>query len=145
MSRGQRPDSTLGGSRSPGGGATFGAPMSATAATAATPPFRLLTLGGLSLERDACPVTGPASQLRRLGLLALVSAHGRTGLSRDRLLAILWPDLSEKRARGALAQLRYAMRRDLGEELLGSGPTLRLEPALVVCDRDALECALLHG
>lgn len=135
----------MGGSRGQVGGATFAAPMSATAATAAIPPFRLLTLGGLSLERDACAVTGPASQPRRLVLLALVSAYGRTGLSRDRLLAILWPELSEKRARGALAQLRYVMRRDLGEELLGPGPTLRLEPALVVCDRDALECALHVG
>src|SRR5215203_5397241 len=111
--------------------------------TAVTPPFRLLTLGGLVLERDFCAVTGTASQPRRLALLALVAAHGRAGLSRDRLLGILWPELSEERARGALAQLRYVMRRDLGEDLLCPGPTLRLEPALVVSVRDALECALL--
>jgi len=113
--------------------------------TLLTPPFRLLTLGGLALETDDGVVTGAASQPRRLALLALVAAHGRAGLLRDRVLGILWPELNEERARGALAQLRYVMRRDLGADLLGSGPTLRLEPTLVSTDRDALECAFLAG
>ncbi|MEO8199734.1 MAG: hypothetical protein ABI679_04350, partial [Gemmatimonadota bacterium] len=66
--------------------------------------YRLNTLGGLSLSGPAGPITGPAVQPRRLGLLTLLAAAGVQGLSRDKLLGLLWPESEPDRARHALDQ-----------------------------------------
>jgi DNA-binding SARP family transcriptional activator len=73
--------------------------------------FRLNTFGRLFLERDGHRVSGAASQPRRLALLALVAAAGEQGMSRDQLLAMLWPETDEERARKGLNQALYALRR----------------------------------
>ena len=83
--------------------------------------FRLRTFGGLWLERDHQRVGGTSP--RRLGLLAAVVAAADHGISRDRLLLLLWPDSTESKARHALAQTLYSFRRELGNDLIRSGPT----------------------
>jgi DNA-binding SARP family transcriptional activator/Tfp pilus assembly protein PilF len=104
--------------------------------------FRLKTLGGALLEGPDGPLTGAASQRRRLAVLALLAASGG-GLSRDRLVAMLWPDSDEERARHALAQLLYALRRELGGEVVtGSATALRLNPELLTSDVQEFEQAL---
>jgi len=71
---------------------------------------------------------------RQLGLLAAVAAAGDSGVSRDRLLLLLWPESTETKARHALAQLLYRLRRDLGTDVLRAGPVdLLIEPA-VTCN-----------
>ncbi len=80
--------------------------------------FRLRTFGGLWLERDHQRVGGASP--RRLGLLAAVVAAGEHGISRDRLLLLLWPDTTESKARHALAQTLYSLRRELGQDLIRS-------------------------
>ena len=57
--------------------------------------LRLNTFGGLVLQQDGQLHTGPASQRRRLALLAVVAAAGQRGASRDKLLA---PALARQRA-----------------------------------------------
>src|SRR5574341_200438 len=52
----------------------------------------LRTFGGLSVETDGAPATGAARQRKTLAVLALLAAAGRRGMSRDKLLAYLWPD-----------------------------------------------------
>ncbi|HEU5220274.1 MAG TPA: BTAD domain-containing putative transcriptional regulator, partial [Gemmatimonadales bacterium] len=90
--------------------------------------FRLRTFGGLWLERDHQRVAGASS--RWLGLLAALAASGERGVSRDRLLLLLWPDSTDSRARHALAQTLYSLRRELGDELIRSEPTeLVIDPA----------------
>ena len=54
--------------------------------------LRLNTFGGLVLQQDGQLHTGPASQRRRLALLAVVAAAGARGVSRDKLLTLLWPE-----------------------------------------------------
>ncbi len=49
--------------------------------------LRLNTFGGLVLQEDGQLHTGPASQRRRLALLAVVAASGRRGTSRDKLVS----------------------------------------------------------
>ena len=89
--------------------------------------FRLRTFGGLWLERAHQRVAEASP--RRLGLLAAVVAAGDHGLSRDRLLLLLWPDTSEAKARHALAQTLYSFRRELGTDLIRSGPNeLLIDP-----------------
>ncbi|MBV6522643.1 MAG: hypothetical protein MNPFHGCM_02791 [Gemmatimonadaceae bacterium] len=104
--------------------------------------LRLRTFGGVLIEGSDGPISGPASQRRRLALLALLAASER-GLTRDRLIAYLWPDSAEDRARHALAQLLYGLRRELGEEVIrGDAVTLRLNSSRLTSDiaefRDAI-------
>ncbi len=96
--------------------------------------FRLKTLGGVLIEGPGGPLTGAASQRRRLAVLTLLAAHGN-GISRDRLIGLLWPENDEERARHALAQLLYSLRRELGEvAVTGSATVLRLDASIVASD-----------
>ena len=74
--------------------------------------FRLRTLGGLTLERDGAPYSGPATQRRRLAILALLAAADAP-VSRDRLMAHLWPEADPERARHSLDDALSALRREL--------------------------------
>ena len=67
-------------------------------------------------------MTGAAAQPRRLAVLALLARAGRPGITREKILALLWPDEPEERARRSLNQAVYSLRRDLGDEdaLLGA-------------------------
>ena len=93
--------------------------------------MRLHTFGGLWLALDdGAPATG-LSQPRRLTLLAMVASGGTQGLSRDRVLATLWPESDTERARHALAQLVYSLRRSSGgQPLLAGDSQLRLDAHL---------------
>jgi hypothetical protein len=44
-----------------------------------------------------------------LALLALVAGHGDQGVSRDKLLAYLWPESDEARARNSLKQVLFGL------------------------------------
>jgi DNA-binding SARP family transcriptional activator/TolB-like protein len=108
--------------------------------------LRLLTLGGLSLVDDGAPVTGAASQRSRLALLALLAAAGPAGVAREKLLACLWPESGDERARHALKQAVYALRRDLGSENAIAGTaTLTLDTTLVASDIHEFEDAIARG
>ena len=105
--------------------------------------LRLHTFGGVSLFRGDENLTGAVTQRRRLGILVLLAAAGSTGLSRDKLLAFLWPESDAESARHVLNQLLYAQRRQVGGETLFLGrKTLRLNPAVIWSDVDAFEQAL---
>src|ERR1051326_9387622 len=80
--------------------------------------LRLRTFGGLSLEQDGQPITGAASQRRRLALLAILATGQGRGVTRDRVLALLGPERVTERGSHALAQALYALRRDLGADPL---------------------------
>ena len=107
---------------------------------------RLLTFGGLSLVEGGVPVSGAASQRSRLALLAALAAAGAAGISRDKLLALLWPESDAERARHALKQGVYALRRDLGNETAIAGTaTLTLDPSVVPSDVREFDEALARG
>lgn len=105
--------------------------------------LRLKTFGGLSVAVDDAPGDGAAQQRKTLALLAILAAAGRTGLSRDRLIAYLWPEADAEHARALLKQACYALRRDLQQPDLFLGTTeLRLNPALIASDVQAFAAAL---
>ncbi|HEY9445387.1 MAG TPA: BTAD domain-containing putative transcriptional regulator [Gemmatimonadales bacterium] len=107
--------------------------------------LRLTTFGGLTLARGAEDLTGAATQRRRLALLALLAVAGSAGMSRDKLLAYLWPESDLERARHVLNQLLYAQRQQVGDDLFHGRKTLRLNPALIATDVGAFEQALAAG
>ncbi len=107
--------------------------------------FRLRTLGGALIEGPDGPLTGAATQRRRLAVLALLAASGG-GISRDRIVALLWPESDEERARHALSQLLYGLRRELGAEVVaGSATALRLDSSVLSSDIAEFDAALERG
>jgi DNA-binding SARP family transcriptional activator len=88
--------------------------------------IRIRTLGALSANRDGQPTSGAAIQPRRLALLALVARAGDRGVTREQLLAILWPDADEGAGRRALSQALHALRADLDDELFLGVQELKL-------------------
>ena len=109
-------------------------------------PFTLRTFGGLSLTGESGPVTGAATQRRKLALLAVLATGGQRGVSRDRLLALFWSESDAEHARHALTQSLSALRRELGSDdlFLGSAD-LSLNTAVIESDVAALETALARG
>jgi DNA-binding SARP family transcriptional activator len=106
----------------------------------------LKLLGGAVLEGDAGPLTGRVAQRRRIALLAyLAVARGRP-VSRERLLALLWPETEPGRARHLLSDSVYIIRKELGETaVLSAGDDLELDPALLTSDVEQFEHALAAG
>ncbi len=79
---------------------------------------------------------------RQLALLAILATSGRKGIAREKLIGILWADSSPERARHALSQTLYSLRRELGTDAAISAPDLRLDPEKIASDvsefRDAV-------
>lgn len=105
--------------------------------------LRLETLGGLVLiDGDGHPVV---PQRRRLAVLALLASAGVRGMTRDKLIAILWPESTAAHARHALEQLLYSMRRQGLDRLVGGSDPLWLDPAVVQTDLAAVAQRLSAG
>ncbi len=108
--------------------------------------LRLRTFGGLSLESDRGPLHGAALQRRRLAVLAILAEAGLPGATRDRLIGLLWPEVDESRARSALSQALYALKRDSGEDQLVVGyDRLALNTRAVTSDVGDFHEALARG
>jgi Tol biopolymer transport system component/DNA-binding SARP family transcriptional activator len=91
-------------------------------------------------------MSGSAAQPRRLAILALLACAGEQGLTREKVLAYLWADTEEERARRGLNQALYALRQDLGsDEVFIGSRDLRLNPELVSSDVAEFEQALGKG
>jgi DNA-binding SARP family transcriptional activator len=108
--------------------------------------LRIKTLGGLAVTRDGRSVAGAANQPRRLALLALLARAGDAGVGRERLIALLWPDVDEERARRNLTHALYALRRDLGDEdAIHGAKDLRLDAERIAVDVREFSDALAQG
>jgi len=78
--------------------------------------LRLRTLGGLTIEDTNGPLAGAIARKRSLALLALVGLGSEQGVSRDRVLAFLWPESDTDRARNNLKQTMFQLRQELHED-----------------------------
>jgi Tol biopolymer transport system component/DNA-binding SARP family transcriptional activator len=108
--------------------------------------LRLLTMGQVSLERDGVRVSGAAGQPRRLAVLAVLAAAGSRGISRERLIGLLWTDTEEERARKGLNQALYALRQEIGSDSAISGTRdLVLSPEHVQSDIEEFRSAIARG
>ncbi len=108
--------------------------------------LRFQALGSPTVSGTGGAVGGAAAQRKGLALLALLAASGRRGLSRDKILARLWPETPADRATHRLTQLVYILRRDLGSADLFLGSTdPRLNPDLLATDLAEFTAALEVG
>lgn len=82
--------------------------------------IRLFTLGTIALEDDSgTELARVLRQPKRFGLLAYLALARPRGLQRrDTLLGLFWPELDAERARAALRQALYTLRRSLPEGVL---------------------------
>ena len=98
--------------------------------------LRLLLLGGARLAVDGQPVSGRSAQRRRIAVLALLVRAPRRTLTRERVLAYLWPEHPPEAARRLLSEAVYVLRRDLGEQVISAvGDELTLDRAVTRRDR----------
>lgn len=104
--------------------------------------FSLKLFGGASIEGPEGPLTGRAAQRHRLALLALLAATSR-GMTRDKLVAYLWPEKEANRARHSLSDSVYRINRALdADAVVAVGDDLRLDPGVLPSDVAEFEAAL---
>lgn len=108
--------------------------------------FKLQTLGGLSLTLDGQPSERSLIQRRQLALLAALAVAGPSGLSRDKLVGLMWPDRADDRARNLLDQALYAARRVCGQSVFVATQTaIALNPAVLESDVGEFGEAISRG
>lgn len=109
--------------------------------------LRLTMFGGVGVRGEPSATDGAAELPRRaLALLVLLAATPEPGVTREALLAYLWPESDEAHGRSALRQALHVLRRGLNSpELVVGGVTLRLNPTLVTADVWEFERARAHG
>src|SRR5207302_11501117 len=109
-------------------------------------PLRVRTFGGLTLLVGGEPTTGTLTQRRRLALLALLAVARNRGLSRDKILAYVWPESDAERARHGLDQVLYAQRHQLGvPDVFFGRQTLRLNRTVITAGVSEFEDVLENG
>ena len=106
-----------------------------------SPAFRLCLLGPPSLSDasgQVLPGLGPGKPLALLAYLALTG-----GARREAVVALLWGEVGESRARNAFRQTLHRLRTTLGDEVLPQdGELLRLSQTAVSCDVTDFERSL---
>ena len=108
--------------------------------------LRLRTFGAVYLERDQAPLGGAHSQKRRLALLAYLAAAGGAAITREKLIALLWPESDESSGRHSLSQLLYSLRHDIGADaIVMDAETVRLNSAVLASDVHAFDEAMRLG
>ncbi|HEV2735169.1 MAG TPA: hypothetical protein VGV85_10035, partial [Longimicrobiaceae bacterium] len=108
--------------------------------------FSLELLGGATLGDERGPVSGPAVQRHRLALLALLAVAPGGKTSRDRLVALLWPESGEAAARRLLNVSLHALRKQLGEDaLLSLADDVQVRPGALPSDVGRFRAALEAG
>jgi TolB-like protein/Flp pilus assembly protein TadD len=100
-------------------------------------------LGGASLRSGDAPLVGPPAQRHRIALLTLIVATWPQPLSRDRAMALLWPERDLANARRLLNLAVHVLRAALGEGAIAStGDGLLLNPSHLSCDLHDLRTAI---
>lgn len=107
--------------------------------------YALTTLGGLSIAGPEGVPTRLAPRRRALALVAL-AASAAEGISRDRAMALLWPEVDTASARNSLKQTVFAIRHVLDADVFDRrSPNLRLDAREMRVDLHHFEHALAAG
>ena len=108
--------------------------------------FRLRVLGGFAVEEASGAAVPPLPKRRAQAALAVLAVCGDLGCTRERLLALLWPESDEASARHGLRDVLHAIRRALGPAAVpSSGSHLRLDSSIVRSDAGSFTEALGSG
>ena len=110
-------------------------------------PFRLELLGDPVFSGPDGPVRGRAAHKRRVALLAVLAVARGRPVGRERLIGLLWPELTTEAARHNLSESLYVLRKELGEGAVGAATAgdVTLDPSLVASDVAELQDRLDAG
>jgi DNA-binding SARP family transcriptional activator/TolB-like protein len=115
------------------------------------PPFRLELLGDPAFSGPDGPVRGRAAHKRRVALLAVLAVARGRPVGRERIIGLLWPELTTEAARHNLSESLYVLRKELGEGSVSapSAGDVALSPEVVASDvaefQDRLEAGDAEG
>jgi len=108
--------------------------------------IRLSVFGTLRVDDDrGGDLSELAVQPRILALLVYLAVARPSGRhQRDRVVGMLWPELDQERARGALRRALHRLRAVIGEDTVISSGTdlLALQPNAVWCDATEFQHAI---
>lgn len=108
--------------------------------------FRLRVLGGFALEGSGGAPLPPPPHRRARAVLAVLAVCGDLGCTRERLLALLWPESDEAHARQGLRDALHAIRHALTPASLQSITSLlRLDCSVVGSDVQEFTQAAASG
>ena len=103
-------------------------------------------LGSIDLRVNGVEAADVLAQPKRLSLFALLALGANGSLRRDTLVALLWPESDQSRARHALRQSIYYLRNHLGESLfLVRGEEIAVDRERLWCDVNELDRAWKRG
>lgn len=107
--------------------------------------LRVLGTPDLRRAEEQTPIRLQPKRLALLAYLALESTA--RPCRRDTLVALLWPELSEARARNALSQALHGLRRKLGADVIrgGGAEEVGVAPEALWCDALAFDRAVGDG
>src|SRR5689334_5843088 len=92
-------------------------------------------LGGACLRAGDAPPSGPRAQRHRIALLTLIVSAWPQPVSRDRAMAMLWPEKDLPSARRLLNLAVHVLRTALGQEsIVSTGDGILFNPARARCD-----------
>ena len=108
--------------------------------------FTLRLLGGLALVTERDQPVGRAGQKLRLAVLAVLASRPGVAITRDKLLALFWPEVGSEEGRHRLSAALYDLRRALGEEVLATrGDEVSIPAGAIRCDVVEFERAVAGG
>jgi TolB-like protein len=111
-----------------------------------SPGLTIRSFGSPAVEGPSGALGGCAAQRQALALLTLLGAAGERGLSRDKLVALLWPETDSRRAGHRLSQLLHALRGTLGEDaILSRAGEIRLNPGRIASDVAQFKASRCRG
>ena len=106
----------------------------------------LRMFGGFDVDLDGAHTRAVGLRPRVIALLALLIGHGSRGISRDKILAYLWPESDTDHARNSLKQALFSLRHAFSDPVVLWGPgLLRLNPVVVEVDLWLFESAIANG
>ncbi|HVX41735.1 MAG TPA: BTAD domain-containing putative transcriptional regulator [Gemmatimonadaceae bacterium] len=107
---------------------------------------RIVFLGGAAIEADGAPVRGRAAHRHPLAILALLVANGGRSVTRDKLIALLWPERDADAGRNLLKVNLHELRKQLGEAAIRSaGDQLSADVGEISCDVTDFLASLAAG
>ena len=96
----------------------------------------LSLFGGVRLaDAQGVPCDGRAGQRRRLAVLAILAAARGEPVARERIIALLWPEVDTAHGRRSLVQSLHVIHKELDEDpVVRRGGELALDLSRVRCD-----------
>lgn len=106
----------------------------------------IVLLGGASIQSGGVPIGGRATHRHPLALLALLVTSAGRPLSRDKLIALLWPERDAESARNLLKVAVHELRKELGDaSIRTTGDQLSADLTSIACDVSSFIAALDRG